>query len=614
MSTDAIILIVLLGLALVGFITSVLRYDVVALLTLLAATALGIVPADDAFAGFGHPAVVTVAAVLVISRAFFQSGLVDLLSGAVIRIGRRPMLQVLTLTATVALLSAFMNNVGALALMLPVALKLARTHNLAPSCLLMPLSFGSLLGGLTTMIGTPPNVIVANYWGTVSGRPFGLFDFTPVGLGIAAAGVLFIGLIGWRILPVRKGQSSPEDRFEIESYLGELRVEEESPVLHMTLRQFHAEVRGVPPILAVLRGDDYHPAHRFRGILKTGDVVLVEGETEEIEALATKAGLSIDFRAKEKAAKVVAESEAPEDENPVPAEKNAKPPLKPKELSLSEAVVMADSPLVGRTVAELRLLDHYDLNLIAVARKGRRLHGRLRDVRFHSGDVLLLQGSTEAMAEQLAALKCLPLADRELRLGKPRKLVLSVLLFCVAVTAILLGWTTAPVALMSAAVAMVLTGVVDLRGAYNGVDWPILVLLAAMIPVGEALEATGGAAAVARNLLIFGDQWPAIVSLAVLLVVTMCLSDIINNAAAAVLMAPIAVNLAEGLGAQPQAFLMAVAIGASCAFLTPIGHQSNTLVLGPGGYRFGDYWRLGLPVQVVIFVVAIPLLVYIWPL
>jgi di/tricarboxylate transporter len=599
MSTDAILLIILLVLALVGFVTNVLRYDVVALLTLLGATVLGVVPAEQAFTGFGHPAVVTVAAVLVISRAFFQSGLVDVLSGLVVRVGRHPTLQVLTLTGTVALLSAFMNNVGALALMLPVGLKIARTHALAPSCLLMPLSFGSLLGGLTTLIGTPPNVIVANYWGTVSGRPFGLFDFTPVGLGVAVAGVLFIGLVGWHLLPVRKGQASPEDRFEVASYLGELRVEKESAAVGLTLRQLPGEIKGAPPVIALVRGKTHHAAHRFRGVLQPGDILLAEGETEEIETLATKAGLTIDFRSKDKA------EEAEANEQPVP---------KAADLSLVEAVVMADSRLAGRTVADLRLHDQYDLNLIAVARQGRRLKGRLRDVRFQSGDVLLLQGSADAMAEQLAELRCLPLADRGLRLGKPRKLVLSILLFGGAIAMILGGWLTAPVALMVAAVLMVVTGVVDLRGAYGGIDWPVLVLLAAMIPVGAALETTGGAAALASGILAFGSAWPPVVTLGVLLLVTMCLSDVINNAAAAVLMCPIAVNLALGLEVAPQPFLMAVAIGASCAFLTPIGHQSNTLVFGPGGYHFGDYWKLGLPLQVVMFVVAIPLLLWAWPM
>ena len=600
MSTDAILLVALLALALAGFVTGILRYDVVALLTLLIAAVLGLVPAENAFSGFGHPAVVTVAAVLVMSRAFFQSGLVDALSGLVLRVGRRPTLQVLTLTATVAALSAFMNNVGALALMLPVGLKLARKHSMAPSCLLMPLSFGSLLGGLTTLIGTPPNVIVANYWGTVSGQPFGLFDFTPVGLGVALAGVLFVGLIGWRVLPARKGQASPEDRFEIASYLGELRVEENSAGNGMTLRQLRSEIKGTPPVLAVIREKVHVPAHRFRGALKQGDILLAEGETDEIETLATKAGLTIDFRSKDKEVEAETTKE--------------KPAPKRVDLSLGEAVVMGDSPLVGRTVADLRLHDQYDLNLIAVARKGRRLRGRLRDVRFDSGDVLLLQGSAEAMAEQLAELRCLPLADRDLRLGKPRKLVLSALLFGSAIAAILVGWMPAPVALMAAAVLMVVTGVVDLRGAYGGIDWPVLVLLAAMIPVGEALETTGGAAALAGYILAFGESWPPVVTLAVLLVVTMCLSDVINNAAAAVLMCPIAVNLAQGLESSPQAFLMAVAVGSSCAFLTPIGHQSNTLVFGPGGYRFGDYWKLGLPLQIVIFIVAIPLLLWAWPL
>jgi di/tricarboxylate transporter len=226
----------------------------------------------------------------------------------------------------------------------------------------------------------------------------------------------------------------------------------------------------------------------------------------------------------------------------------------------------------------------------------------------------LVQGARRDLDDQLPELGCLPLADRGLNLGKPRKLVLSVLLFSAALTAILLGWVSAPVALMTAAVLMVVTGVLDLRSAYAGIDWPVLVLLACMIPVGQAFETIGGAAWLADQLLGLAAGWPAALTLGVLLIVTMFLSDIINNAAAAVLMAPIGLSLARGLELKPQAFLMAVTIGASCAFLTPIGHQSNTLVFGPGGYRFGDYWRLGLPVQIVIFVVAMPLLLWIWPL
>ena len=604
MSTDAIVLSVLLLLALIGFVSGVIRYDLVALLTLLAAIFLGLVPGEQAFYGFGHPAVITVAAVLVISRAFFQSGLVDLLSKGAQRAGGSAILQLMTLTATVALLSAFMNNVGALALMLPVTLKMASTHRIPASRLLMPLAFGSLLGGLTTMIGTPPNVIIATYRTEVTGTPFGLFDFTPVGLGIAIAALLFISLIGWRLLPERKGQMSAEDRFEIEDYLGELRVTEDSRATGQTLWQLKSEIDGAPPVLAVVRDDKRIPAHRFRGVLRADDILLVEGETEEIETLANKAKLAIGFASAD-------EAEEEKGRDPDDARKATSGT---DDLNLGEAVVMAHSRLAGRTAAELRLYERYGLNLIAVARQGRRLKGRVRDTRFQNGDVLLLEGGEDDLLEQLPELGCLPLADRELKLGKPRKLLTSVGLFGGAVAAILAGWLSAPVALVAAAVLMVLTGVIDLRSAYAGIDFPVLVLLACMIPVGQALETTGGAAWMAEQLLILGAQWPAPATLALLLVATMCLSDIINNAAAAVLMAPISVGLAKGLEVSTDPFLMAVAIGASCAFLTPVGHQSNTLVLGPGGYRFGDFWRLGLPVQVIAFAAAMPLLLLFWPL
>ena len=625
-SVDFMLLSGLLVLTLAGFISGILRYDMVALLTLLTATLLGLVPVDRTFAGLGHPAVVTVAAVLVISQGFFQSGLVNTLSHVVLKAGAHPTFQVLTLTGTVAILSAFMNNVGALALMLPVGVKLARTHGLAPSRLLMPLAFGSLLGGLTTMIGTPPNVIVANFREESTGTPFGLFDFSPVGMVVGLGGILFIGFIGWRLLPDRRGQSSPEDRFEIESYLGELRVEQKSKAKGMTLMDLRHEIEGSPPILAVMRGDHRISAHRFRGVLTEDDVLLVEGETEEIENLAAKAGLAIGFDSKKPGD---ASDKSEEDQESVPSktpapEKALKPAKADKDiktsrtdsqdLSLAEAVVMGESRLIGRTVADLRLLHQYELNLIAVSRQGRRLTGRLRNIRFQSGDVLLLQGTDATLSDQLAELGCLPLADRGLRLGKPRKMILSGLLFLGAILCILAGWTTAPVALVAAAVLMVVSGVVDLRSAYKGIDWPVLVLLGCMIPVGEALETTGGAAWLAERLLSIGGSWPPVIALALLLLLAMLLSDIVNNAAAAVLLAPIGLNLAQGLEVSPDAFLMAVAIGASCAFLTPIGHQSNILVLGPGGYRFSDYWKLGLPLQIVLFIIAIPMLIWVWPL
>lgn len=644
MSSDLLILSVILAAALLGFTTNWLRYDVVALLVLLAATFTGVVPAEQAFSGFGHPAVITVAAVLVISCGFRQSGVVDALSSLVMRVGKRPTLQVLTLTFSVAVLSSFMNNVGALALMLPVALKMARTHGLAASKLLMPLSFGSLLGGLTTLIGTPPNVIIASMSGHADRPPFGFFDFARVGGGVAIAGIAYITLIGWRFLPLRKGQTSPEERFQVASYMGELRVTEKSKTVGMTLRDLSEAVEEAPSVLAVLREDQRFAAYRFGGVLREGDVLVVEGETNEIEALAHRAGLEIGLNNTDETAEEVEvedetdttlassssegahqqstrddEAESLEGKESTEADQDDATPKKrerpkPADLELSEVVVLAQSRLVGRTVGEARLQSVHDLVLIAVSRQGRRMRGRLRDVRFEDGDVLLLQGAESELSEQMNELGCLPLADRGLRLGKPRKLLLSAAIFITVVVGISLGWTTAAVGMMAGAATMVVSGVVSLRRAYEGVDWPVLVLLACMIPVGKAFETTGGAAWLANQLLVWGSDWTPTVSLAVLLLISMCLSDLINNAAAAVLLAPIAINLADGLDANPQAFLMAVAIGASCAFLTPIGHQSNTLVMGPGGYRFGDYWKLGLPLQIVVAIVAMPLLLWVWPL
>jgi di/tricarboxylate transporter len=580
-----------LALALGGFVWGKIRYDLVALLALFACVLAGVVAPADAFAGFGHPAVVTVAAVLVLSKGFQQSGLVDWIARLTLKAGGAVTVQVLVLTLTVALLSAFMNNVGALALLLPVALRMARQHGHAPSLLLMPLAFGSLLGGLLTLIGTPPNVIVSSYRAQAVGEPFGLVSFAPVGGGVLAAGLLFLVLAGWRLTPKRKGPASSDELFETADYVSELEVGEEAKAVGWTLADLQ-EACGEPvPVVAVLRGKQRSPGYAFRGALRAGDVLLVEAGPEELKLVEEKGGLAI--AGSGKFAEKLGEA---------------------KDLDIVEAVVRPDSPLIRRTVTQIRLLDRHGLHLLAVARDGGRVKERLGRIRLQSGDVLLLQGPEAEMTERLADLGCLPLARRALALGKPRRLILSVTIFALAVAAMLAGWLTAPVALTMAAVATVLAGVLPLRETYTAIDWPIIVLLAAMIPVGGALETTGGAQQVADSLLTLGQAWPPVAMLALLFVLTQGLSDVINNAASAVLMAPIAAKLAAGFGVSPDPFLMAVAVGASCSFLTPIGHQSNTLVMGPGGYRFGDYWKVGLPLTLVVACTALPLILWVWPM
>ncbi|QJQ94883.1 MULTISPECIES: SLC13 family permease [Halomonadaceae] len=602
--SDASLVFIVLGLTLAGFVWGRFRYDLVALTALLVSVMLGLVDADAAFMGFAHPAVITVAAVLVLSKGFERSGLVDLIARQALKVGGRLTLQLAVLTGTVVMLSAVMNNVGALALMLPVAIRMAREHDTPPSLLLMPLAFGSLLGGLLTLIGTPPNIIISSYRGSHGEESFGMFAFFPVGIVVALAGLVFILLLGWRLTPRREGQASAEELFDTSSYLSELEVSQEAKAVGWTLRELHEACGETIPVLAVVRDDQRKPGHLFGGSLREGDILLVEAGPEELKLLEDKAGLSLGSH--------------DADPEQAPARKDRKgrvfDPGDREELQLVEAVVRNDSMMINRTVVQLRLLNQRGLHLVAVARDGERLKQRLREVKFRPGDVLLLQGDESGLAESLALLGCLPLANRNLSLGQPRMLVISVAIFALAIAMTLFDVLPAAVALSTAAVATLLVGVLPLRDGYQAVDGPVIVLLGAMIPVGQALESSGGAALVAQGLLTLGDQWPPVATLIGLFLISMLLSNVINNAAAALLMAPIAASLAVGFELSMDPFLMVVAVSASCAFLTPIGHQSNTLVLGPGGYRFHDYWKLGLPLSLVVLVISIPMIMLVWPL
>jgi len=580
-----------LFLALVLFVWGRWRYDIVALLALLAVTVTGVIPAGQAFTGFGHPAVITVAAVLVVSRGLLNSGVVNMLTRQLSRLGDHPLAQIAGLTTLVAILSGFMNNVGALALLMPVAIRMARKSGHSPSLLLMPLAFGSLLGGLTTLIGTPPNIIIATFRAETGAQPFGMFDFTPVGLGVAAAGILFIILVGWRLVPQRKGQASREELFQIENYLTEVQIGEESEIVGRPLRDLHRVPDVDVVIVGLIRNNRRRPAPSSFEILRAGDILIVEANSEDLKELVDSLDLDL-----------------------IGSEKLDEEALQSREVGLIEAVVMSDSPMVGQTVRTLNLRWRHGVNLLAVARQGSRLQTGLGRTRFQVGDVILLQGPLETLQETVSALGCLPLAERGLRLGRPRQLLLAGGIFGAAIVAAAVDLLPVQVAFIIAAVAMIMTNLLSLTEAYESVDWPIIVLLAAMIPVGEALEVSGGANLIAGQALAVAGQMPPLATLAIVLVATMFLSDLVNNAAAAVLMAPIAVTIAQGLGASVDPFLMCVAIGASCAFLTPIGHQSNTLVMGPGGYRFGDYWRMGLLLEVIVVAVALPLVAWFWPL
>jgi di/tricarboxylate transporter len=577
--------------ALVLFIGGWWRYDVVALLALIILTIVGIVPSDEAFAGFGHPAVITVAAILVISRGLINAGVINPIARLLSGMNNRPGLQVAALTALIALFSGFMNNIGAMALFMPVAIVMARKSGQSPSLLLMPLAFGSLLGGLLTLIGTPPNIIIATFRAEVSGEPFRMFDFLPVGIAVAVAGVLFISLIGRFLIPQRQGQASPEELFDISEYLVEVEVPDKAKVVGQTIMDLNKASDGEVIVAGVQRNGQRILAPSGTELLRAGDILTIEIDPESLQPLLDSSGMQL-----------------------AGSERSLEHTVSSERVKVIEAVISTGSMMINRSVQHLQLRRRHGINMLAAARQGQRLRPPLRKVRFQAGDVLLMQVDEATMTDSLSALGCLPLADRELKIGKPRRLLPAMLIFITALLLAAFGVLAVQVAFAGAALLMVATSLVTLRGAYDSIDWSIIVLLGAMIPVGTALETTGAAAMIADGLLGLGPSVPRIVILATLLVATMFLSDVINNAAAAVLMAPIGIGLASGLEASSDPFLMAVAIGASCAFLTPIGHQSNTLVMGPGGYRFGDYWRMGLPLEIVIVLVAVPMISWVWPM
>jgi len=615
MTGEQLIVFGVLAATLVLFVWNRWRYDLVALAALLACALTGVVPAEEVFAGLGHPAVISVAAVLVLSRGLLNAGVVDSVARRLMQVGERPWAQVAALTGIVALSSGFMNNVGALALFMPVAIWMSRQSGRSPSYLLMPLAFGSLLGGTLTLIGTPPNLIIAGYRAEAGEAPFGMFAFLPVGAAVTVAGVLFIALLGWRLVPRRQEQEGNGDLFEISAYLTEVRVPEGCKYAGRTLHALIGAVQDEADVqvIALIRGDERQRMPSTYEVLREGDILLVEADSDSLKALLDVTGVELAADIEEQENKAHDEQEAAEQAvEQEKAEKNHK--SRHGELTLAEAIVSPGSMLVGTSASGLDLRERHGVNVLAVARQGQRLRQRLGEIRFAAGDILLLQAREDALQSSLNSLGCLPLASRGLSITTPRNVMLASAIFAITLASIAFGLLPAATALVTGALVMILVGLIPLGRIYESIDMPVIVLVAAMLPVGQALETTGGSQLIADALLELGQSLPAAATLALLMVAVMLISNVVNNAAAAVLAAPVAISLARGMDASVDPFLMAVAIGASCAFLTPIGHQSNTLVMAPGGYRFGDYWRLGLPLSILVVLCAVPAILWIWPL
>lgn len=586
---EQIIVLGVIAAMLIIFIDGRYRYDFVSLAGLLILSVLGIVPEDKIFSGFSHPAVITVAAVLVISNALIKVGVMDNITSLINRKATGVRRKVLSLMLITAFLSGFMNNVGALAIILPIAIGVAKESDTSPSRFLMPVAFSSLLGGMLTSIGTPPNLIISIYRTQEGFEPFGFFDFAPVGLSIIVAGILFISLFGWRLIPDRKSKDT-KSMFKIEDYLSELVVTENSTVIGKTLKELSIEYGLEIEVLSIVRNKVKTVAPTANEQLLKGDVLIVKSPTQELVKVIEKTGVSL------------------KGENKINIDS--------RNIDLVEVVLRSDSLLIGRTAFETKLRNRFSVNLVAVSRKGVSSFQRLKSFRFQAGDILLMQIPKDLLNETCSKLGCLPLAERELdmtvkSIGSKPKIAIG--LFGSAIILTSLGFIPVQLAFSITAILLVVFKIITPREFYRSIEWSTIFMLASLLPLGDALQSSGASDTIATGLAQVSYLLPAWAMIVVIMVINMTLTNLIGNSASAVLMAPIALSLASSMSVSADPFLMAVAVASSSAFMTPIGHQSNMLVMGPGGYKFTDYWKLGLPLSILVITMGTPLILYFWP-
>ncbi|MCK0167297.1 anion permease [Jannaschia sp. S6380] len=592
MTTDQIILFALFGGVFAMLLWGRFRYDLVAFSALLLGVILGVIPKEDAFSGFGHPATIVVALVLVVSAGLVRSGAVLLITRTMIDAGRSVGSHIAIMGGIGAVLSAFMNNVAALALLMPVDIATARKAGRMPGTTLMPLSFATILGGMITLIGTPPNIIIAGIRRDQLGESFAMFDFFPVGAVTALAGLAFVALLGWRMIPGQGDVQGGASETEVTHYIAELTVPKDHPRIGAKVSDFGdvAEETAVHIIGLIRDGRRMFGSARHVA-LEAGDALILEAEPGALDEF--RATENLEFTDDRRMSLLDAADQG---------------------LSLIEVVVTETSRITGKSAQSIGLAWRQRTVLMGISRKGRRIKDRLRRTEVQTGDILLLLAPTESVEDVVTWLGALPLADRGLAVTENKKIWPAAGLFLMAVVAASFGLVDLTVALGVVVVGYVLSRIVPLHELYTHIEWPVVVLLGSMIPLGAALETSGGTGLIANWLTGITTGQPAWVALLLLMVVTMVLSAILNNTATAIVAAPVGIQMARSLDVNPDSFLIAVAVAASCAFLTPIGHKNNTLILGPGGYGFGDYWRMGLPLTALVVAVALPATLFFWPL
>lgn len=575
------------------FIWGRFRYDVVALGALVAGVALGVISPAQAFSGFSNEVVIIIACALVVSAGFARSGLIEALLRPITPKLTSLRRQVPVFTAAVSLLSMGAKNVGALAILMPIAQQTAKRAGAPASRLLMPMAFASLLGGLVTLVGTSPNIIVSQVRRSLFGEPFGMYDFAPVGLGLTVVGLIYLAF-AYRLLPdAREATEEVGAVLEAKPYVTEAQVPENWPLEKRRISDLHALGEGDVVVTGLRRGGVRKSAPHGNTQAQPGDTLFLKGEQRALDALISRAKLKLT-----------------RSDRPVAMERRT------EEVRVMEAVIEPNSPLAGESARTLDLHGQYGVNLLAVSRSGYRptLNQSLRSVRLRIGDIVILQGGERTLPGAMKALGVLPLVERDVRLGDIRRAFAPAAILACAMILVAFHLVPVELAFFGAAVAMVVIGGLRMRDAYAALEGPVLVLIAAMIPVGQAINTTGGANLVAGWLAQLLGPAPHIVSLGVVMLLAMVAAPFMLNAPTVIVFAPIAAGFATRQGLNPDPFLMAVATGAACDFLTPVGHQCNTLVMAPGGYRFIDYSRLGAPLSLIVLVVGSLLISWVWPL
>jgi len=591
MTFQQILAFCLIGGTVAAFIWGRWRYDLVALAALALGVLIGLIPVERAFTGFSNDIVVIIGSALVLSAAVAKSGVVDRLIAPLLPHLKSERTQVPVFSAATAVLSMATKNVGALALLMPTAQSLAKRTGVSPGRVLMPMAFASLVGGLAVLVGTSPNIIVSGIRQEALGKPFRMFDFMPVGGALTVLALVYLTL-AYRMLPRhRTGAVSMDAALESQTYVTEVNVPEGWSFGRSTVGDLQKFGHGDVKVVAILRNGKRRAAPHPNTRIHPGDSVLLEAGHADLNELIVRTKLKLT-----RADRPIVRDE-PTDE-----------------VRAIEAIVGSSSPLVGRTATQANLAKSHGVNLLGVARSGFRMAGPLARVKLKAGDVLVLQGSEKLLPSVLQALDLLPLAERDVRLGGIRHAVLPPLILAVAVAAVAAGLLPVTIAFFVAAVAVVAVGALRMREVYSALDAPVLILVAALIPVSATVESTGGTDLIASGLSWLFGGLPPLATLTAMMIAAMAATPFLNNAATVLIVAPIGLSLARQLELNPDPFLMAVAVGAGCDFLTPIGHQCNTLVYGPGGYKFADYARLGAPLTLLIVLVAPFLITIFWPL